>query len=58
MGGGDIGFKLDILKFTEDDHIQALKRTQVIETMQSQQMRPLMHRKRSHLRAEQSKWSA
>lgn len=35
MGGGDIGFKLDILKFTVDDHIQALKRTQGIATMQS-----------------------
>lgn len=35
MGGGGIGFKLDILKFTADVHIQALKRTQVIATMQS-----------------------
>lgn len=49
-GGGNIGgeiVKVDILKFSADDHIQALKRTQVIATMKSlQQMCPLMNPKR------------
>lgn len=37
-GGGNIGgeiVKVDILKFSADDHIQALKRTQVIATIKS-----------------------
>lgn len=37
-GGGNIGgeiVKVDILKFSADDHIQALKRTQVIATIMS-----------------------
>lgn len=37
-GGGNIGgeiVKVDTLEFSADDHIQALKRTQVIATMKS-----------------------